>query len=218
MTQFRIEYQKMFGNDSGEDEDPNVLDSYFVDLPEFRRFNDSKEPLVLVRARKGMGKSALLARLNYALERAGHVDIVIKTTGNELLGLGNIQQQKGHATLENYWKQVICKRICMEIGRTIGFAGSDDSMSMVETAELEGFKGQNLVSALAHRVGKTIQKAIQSVTGLGGDVETTKKPLVNALEPLRRYQESKDFLVWLLVDDIDAKYVDNETCMISNTW
>jgi hypothetical protein len=205
----KIDYQKLFGNDSGEDEDPEVLDSYFVNLPQFARFNDPQQPLVLVRARKGMGKSALLSRLNHSLASPHQDNIVIKTTGNEMLGLGNFQL-KGHAALENYWKQVICKRICMAIGKTVGFAMTDDSMSMVETAELEGFKGQNLLSALANRMGRTVQKTIQSLTGVGAEVEANKKPLLNSLEPLRRYQQSNDAMIWLLVDDIDAKYVDNE--------
>src|SRR5262245_89273 len=153
-----IDFAEMFGNDSGEDEVPQILDSYFVDLSEFKKFYDTTQPLSIVRARKGMGKSALLSRLHYRLTAsgAGEENIVIKVTGNELLGLGDFQH-KTHSYLENHWKQVICKRICLEIGHRIQFALTDDAMTMVETAEIEGFKGQNLVSALTQRLGGLIQ-------------------------------------------------------------
>jgi hypothetical protein len=56
---------------------------------------------------------------------------------------------KGQAYLENQWKQVICKRICVEIGRKINFALSDLEISMVEAAELEGYKESSLKNSLS---------------------------------------------------------------------
>lgn len=86
-----IDYDQLFGSDSGEDEDPRALRSYFVDLPEFRKFYDANNPLVIVRGRKGMGKSALLKRLAIQIADANaKKDIVIETTGNELMGMGNL--------------------------------------------------------------------------------------------------------------------------------
>jgi hypothetical protein len=68
-----------------------------------------------------MGKSSLLARLNYKLKTEPDYDepIVVKVTGNTLLGLGDFRE-KDQAYLENYWKQIICKKIIIEIGTTIG--------------------------------------------------------------------------------------------------
>lgn len=209
-----IDYEQLFGSDSGEDENPDALRSYFVDLPEFKKFYEPENPLVIVRGRKGMGKSALLKRLAIRLSDAnGSKDIVIETTGNELVGIGAFGGTD-HAQLENHWKQVICKRICVEIGKRIDVALTDNTMSMVEAAEIEGFKGTNVVSALTERVGGILQSLISSQ---GADDSSTaaasqilKKGVTNPIQSVRQFQELKDRTVWLLIDDIDAKYVDDE--------
>lgn len=209
-----IDYEELFGSDSGEDEKPDALRSYFVDLPEFKKFYQSENPLVIVRGRKGMGKSALLKRLAIRLSDAnGAKDIVIETTGNELMGMGDFGGTD-HAYLENHWKQVICKRICVEIGKRINFALTDNTMSMVEAAEIEGFKGSNVVSALTERVGSILQRLIpgaDSDEASSGDVGAIlKKGVTNPVYSVRNFQETKDRTVWLLIDDIDAKYIDDE--------
>ncbi|TOG76345.1 hypothetical protein CGI95_24290, partial [Vibrio parahaemolyticus] len=86
-----------------------------------------------------MGKSALLSRLEYKLKNDSEYDepIVIRVTGNELLGLGDFSS-KDQAYLENYWKRIICKKVIIEIGSQIGFALSSDEIAMVESAELDG--------------------------------------------------------------------------------
>lgn len=204
-----IDYEQLFGSDSGEDEDANALRSYFVDLPEFQKFYDPNKPLVIVRGRKGMGKSALLKRLSLKLqEKPDSDEIVIVVTGNELMGMGNFSGTD-QAYLENHWKQVICKRLCVEIGRRINYAFTDSTMSMVEAAEIEGYKGSNLISALTDRVGG----AIVGLFGSSDDgVQTPflKKGVTNPTEAVKRFQGNRDRTVWLLVDDIDAKYLDDE--------
>lgn len=209
-----IDYEQLFGSDSGEDEKPDALRSYFVDLPEFKKFYEPENPLVIVRGRKGMGKSALLKRLAIRLSDAnGTKDIVIETTGNELMGMGDFGGAD-HAHLENHWKQVICKRICVEIGKRINFALTDNTMSMVEAAEIEGFKGSNVVSALTERIGGILQRLIPGADSdnpdSGDASHILKKGVINPVNSVRGFQETKDRTVWLLIDDIDAKYVDDE--------
>lgn len=203
-----INYEQLFGSDSGEDEDTDLLRSYFVDLPEFAKFYDKNVPLAIVRGRKGMGKSALLRMLSIKLNDLGSKDIVINTTGNELIGMGEFTSTD-QALLENHWKQVICKRICVEIGKQINYALTDNSMSLVEAAEIEGFKGSNMVSALTERVGGLILKFVPGTNSANAST-LLKKGTSNPIESLRRFQEEKDRTVWLLIDDIDAKYIDNE--------
>lgn len=210
-----IDHEQLFGSDSGEDEDPHALLSYFVDLPEFRKFYEPKHALGIVRGRKGMGKSALLKRLALRLRTAESPDIVISTTGHELMGMGDFSH-RSHAYLENHWKQVICKRICVEIGKRIQLALTDDAMSMVETAEIEGFKGANVVSALTDRIGGILQRVVGGGEGGAADgsaasgVHLLRKGVSNPLDTLRRFQQQGDRVVWLLIDDIDAKYVDDD--------
>jgi hypothetical protein len=207
-----IDYAEIFGNDSGEDEPPELLAAYFVDIPEFKRFFSQDQKLAIVRAKKGMGKSALLSHLAYRIEHSAAKDeksLVIKITGNDLVGLADFSGTD-QAVLENKWKQVICKRICLEIAKRIDFAASDDQMGLVEMAELEGFKGRNLVSSLKHRVGGVIDGLSKSLLGVNvGAAIGAAAPQARAYEEiLDRLNEMKESTVWVLIDDIDAKYVD----------
>lgn len=210
MTYFySIDYDAMFGNDSGENERDQALKEYFVDLPEFRKFFNDNNELGFVRARKGMGKSAILKVLSLRRKEEYPDDLVIFTTGNELMGMGDFTG-KSQAYLENHWKQVICKRICIEIGRRINVALSDLEMSMVEAAELEGYKNLNILSALTERAGGMLQKAL---TGAGGaDILNAikKRGVQNPEQALKNFQSKGERTVWILIDDIDAKYVDND--------
>jgi hypothetical protein len=210
MTYFNnVDYEVMFGNDSGENERDQALREYFVDLPEFRKFFNPDNELGFVRARKGMGKSAVLKVLSLRRKEDRPDDLVIFTTGNELMGMGDFTG-KSQAYLENHWKQVICKRICVEIGRKINFAITDLEMSMVEAAEMEGFKDLNLLSALTERAGAMIQKAL-AAAGVAAALDATKKRgIVNAEQALKQFQAKGDRTVWIIVDDIDAKYVDDD--------
>lgn len=204
-----VDYDAMFGNDSGENERDHALKEYFVDLPEFRKFFSDANELGFVRARKGMGKSAMLKILSLRRKEANSEDLVIFTTGNELMGMGDFTG-KSQAYLENHWKQVICKRICVEIGRKINLALTDLEMSMVESAELEGYKDLNILSALTERAGGLLQKALAAAGG-GAMLEACKKRGVqNPEQAVKNFQDKGDRTVWVLVDDIDAKYIDDE--------
>ena len=61
--------KELFGNDAGEDEKIEILNSYYVDRDDLKDFFDKEVKLNVVSARKGMGKSSLLARLNYKLNK-----------------------------------------------------------------------------------------------------------------------------------------------------
>lgn len=205
MDNFIIDFKDkdLFGNDAGEDETPEILNSYFIDIPEFEDFYNPLNSLCVVSARKGMGKSALLYRLAYRLNSTQNTDnsIIIITTGNALLGLGDFDD-KSEVYLENYWKQIICKRINIEIGKKIGFAFTHDEMAMVEASELEGLKNKNIIGALVSRIKGKIPLL---------DLELKSSIPENLVSLLNNYQENhKNSTVWLLIDDIDAKYIDNQ--------
>ena len=204
-----VDYEAMFGNDSGENERDQTLKEYFVDVPEFRKFFSPTNELGIVRARKGMGKSALLKVLALRRKEENSEDLVIFTTGNELMGMGEFTG-KSQAYLENHWKQVICQRICIEIGKKINVALTDLEMSMVEAAELEGYKDLNILSALTERAGGMLQKALAAAGGADILEASKKRGVQNPEQALKNFQSKKDRTVWLLIDDIDAKYVDDD--------
>mgnify|MGYP000905324185 CR=1 FL=1 len=189
----------IFGNEAGEDEDPKILEKYFVTTPKFNKFFDFERKISVVNAKKGMGKSALLMTLNQKLIEDNQ-NFVIKETGNNLLGLGDFSSTDP-SYLENYWKQVICQRINIEIGNKIKFALDDTAISLVEAAEINGFKSKNLLSALLDRLEIKLPLIPQKKV----------KSSVDPIALLKNFQEThKNEKIWLLIDDIDAKYLDDE--------
>ena len=200
MISIDIKDKDLFGNDAGEDENIEVLNSYYIDNPDFEDFFDRSFRLNVVSARKGMGKSAMISRMASKLEKENDA-LVIRVTGNSLLGLGNFQN-KDQAYLENYWKQIICKKIILEIGKSIGFALSSDEISMVEISELEGMKSKNIIGGLISRIKGKIPLV---------NTELKASFPKNLQSLLQNYQDShQESRVWILIDDIDAKYKDTE--------
>ena len=200
MVHIDIKDKDLFGNDAGEDENIEVLNSYYIDNLDFEDFFDRSVRLNVVSARKGMGKSAMISRMTYMLEENNN-SIVVRVTGNSLLGLGDFQNQD-QAYLENYWKQIICKKIILEIGKSIGFALTSDEISMVEISELEGLKSKNIIGGLISRIRGKIPLI---------NAEIKRSAPENLENLLQNYQDShKDSSVWMLIDDIDAKYKDTE--------
>jgi hypothetical protein len=49
-----------FGNEAGDDVDPEELVTYFVEQDTFKSFVDPKKRILVATAKKGVGKSALL--------------------------------------------------------------------------------------------------------------------------------------------------------------
>lgn len=192
----------LFGNEAGEDEELELLNSYYLDNNEFDPFFDQGRRLSIVSARKGMGKSALVSRLHYRLlnEAEFGAPLVVRVKGNDLLGLGDFVG-KDPVYLENYWKQIICKKIILDLGANIGFAFTSDEMSMVEMAELEGMKSRNLIGGLVARIKGKIPLV---------SVEVSNSFPANAISLLNNYQEAnQNSVVWVLIDDIDSKFQNN---------
>tara|TARA_R110001606_G_scaffold345151_3_gene493980 strand:- start:4916 stop:6376 length:1461 start_codon:yes stop_codon:yes gene_type:complete len=203
MIKIKLKDKKIFGNEAGEDEDLDVLNSYYIDHPNSEDFFDPDEKLSVVSARKGMGKSALLSRLEYKLinDASYGKPLIIRVKGNELLGLGDFSGSD-HTYLENYWKKIICKRIIVEIGKRIDVALSSDEMSLVELSEIEGLKSKNIIGGLVARV-----KA--KFSGAEISIEDSIPRKMDAW--LQRYQEGGRFPnIWILIDDIDAKFRNTE--------
>lgn len=193
----------LFGNDAGEDEDESILMSYFVDRPEFARFLNPSVDLQVAKGRKGMGKSALLVR--FAHDRrsvaTAPTPVVLQLVPSDLIALREPPQTQTLVLLENYWKQVICGAINMELAKDLGFVWKDDQIALVESAEMAGFQGRNLISAL---LGRLVSKI-----NLGGiELAHTPKAAANHEQLLTRIrqQENQRRPVWFLLDDIDTQF------------
>lgn len=204
MMKIALDDRSLFGNDASEAELRPVFMSYFVDQPAFADFLNPANPLWIANGRKGMGKSALIVRFE-ELQRASTTEprpIVVRTIPQNLVALKEPPQTEDHALVENYWKQVICGAINMALAKDMRFAWTDSQMALVETAEVAGFAGRNLVGALLSRlIGKV---------NVGGvlDLTPTPRPVQNHERLLHRIQQENGSHrpIWFLLDDIDAKY------------
>jgi hypothetical protein len=198
--------KRLWGNEAADDEDPSVLNSYFVSQPQFHIFFDSTVRLSIARARKGMGKSALLRECAYRVSRNSKV-IVVAVKGADLVA----QQPFKPLTADEHiydWEQRICMAINRQLGSEIGFAVNDDQVVLVESAELAGFKRRNLVGMLVDRL-----------KGKLGQVEVQKLEAKDHRALLKRTVEEDDWSVWLLVDDIDATFLNTpEQCLRLSTF
>lgn len=186
--------EELFGNEAGEDEDPELLNAYFVEKPSFRRFYDRSQRFSVVRARKGIGKSALLARFEY-IKKQKHPDtIVLYVKGSDLSNYLKPTNRTPNALI-NAWQQAICVLINLELGARIKYAFDDMSITLVENAELAGFRGRNLTGCLWDRLRVKLP------------VSTEKIAAADPQQLLRRYDCARDIDTWLLIDDIDATFL-----------
>ena len=191
---------ELFGNEAGEDEDAEILASYFLKKPEFDRFYEPRTRLAFVRSRKGMGKSALLTHTQYQRENSNAGELMVYVKASDLFALQTVKADTP-AEMIFGWQQRICTRINLELGATLKVGFTDDSMLLIESAELNGFRSRNLAGALIDRL---------KVKGLGAEINRERVATGNSQEILARILENKEITVWLFIDDVDATFINTE--------
>lgn len=191
---------ELFGNEAGEDEELEVLASYFLEKPEHEQFYGDRKKIAFVRARKGMGKSALLAYTQYQRQIADPAGIYIYVKASDL---NSIQTTSSASPSEMIygWQQKICTRINLEVGTTLRAGFDDDSILLIEAAEIAGFRKRNIVSALIDRL---------AVKGVGVELTRNRIAVTDSQAILERIHEKKDVNVWVFIDDIDATFINTE--------
>ena len=187
-----------FGNEAGDDVDPEELASYFVEQALFQSYLDPKHRIKVATARKGVGKSALAQWIAYRARMDNKSDLVIKCRGADLartkFGLNTKL-----ATPNEYihdWMSRICTIINRHLAADLKLALTDDSITLVETAELDGYKSRNLISCLTERFQKLLPV-----------INAEKKQVPNEIEMLKRASNRR---VWLIIDDLDATFQKTE--------
>ncbi len=183
-----------FGNEAGDDLTPDELMPFFVEQNKFQLFLDKGKKILLATAKKGVGKSALLRWVEGKVPSEIDKDaLVIHVKGSDLVracfGLANTISTPSEYIRD--WMVRIATLINRKIGASLGFAFGDDSISLVESAEIDGFRSKNIVTALVDRLQKIIP------------LKTQRSPVANEIETLKRFGQKN---VWILVDDLDATY------------
>lgn len=183
-----------FGNEAGDDVSAEELVSYFVEQDTFAKFLKPSNKFLIAHARKGVGKSTLLQWIGYKQTQIDPDAIVIKCRGADLVR----SKFKLSAPLSDPnehirdWMVRLCALINRELAQTLKLALTDDSITLVENAELEGYKSRNLVGCLLDRFQSILDKGTP-----------TKQTIKDEIAILKRVQNRK---VWILIDDLDATY------------
>jgi hypothetical protein len=201
MDKIDLAAEDLFGNDVAEDEDDDVFRAYAVDRDEVRSFSDKARKLCIVRAYKGDGKSALL--------RLAMSQVRTLCGSDHIMAHGSVSsfaptiKTDDFTTWVREWKKALFSRIANEVGSKIGFAWTDDEISLVEQAEKGGFKSRSLISTIIERIafkGKSAGMEVEAVT--------KKHGVSDAEGVLKRWTEGKE-PIWVFVDDVDLNFQNN---------
>ncbi len=183
-----------FGNEAADDIEPEELAAYFVEQSTFSRFMTPTRRLMVAHARKGVGKSALLQWLAYKIEQDDQDALVIKCRGADVVrsrfNLTTPLTEPNEYIRD--WMIRICALVNRHLAARLKVALSDDHITLVESAELDGFKSRNFVGCLLDRMQGMLER--------GGP---SKKPAADEIELLKRVSRRK---VWILIDDLDATF------------
>jgi hypothetical protein len=198
----RITESDLFGNDTAEDEEEDVFSSYVIKRGELNDFRNARKKICIARAYKGEGKSALLRLTKQELSQTSDLQPLIVHV--KAANLSPSLTQVDLAVWVRSWKQAILSRLALEIGAGVGFAWTDDTMSLVEESERQGFKSRNFVSAILDRLGIAVESS-------GGSaklsVQTKKAAIANPEPIVKRWAEGRDNF-WFLIDDVDENFED----------
>ena len=196
---FNISDKRLWGNEAADDENPQILNSYFLIKNEYSEFICEEERLVFARGKKGTGKSALLNDLAFNLVHDHNKkSICINIKGSDLIAQKDIFYGTPNEHIHD-WLQRICMIINREIGRSINFAINDDEMLLVESSELSGYKKRNLFGSLLARMKFKILNA-----------ELRVPSITDEQQILERMANSQEMSIWLLIDDIDATFINSD--------
>ena len=194
-----------FGDESADDAPLDNLMAYFVKQNNFGQFIDFKKKFLVVRARKGNGKSAILQWI-YHTSIKNQSDIVVKCRGSELAHLGinkNTADNTPNAQIYE-WMSKICTLINRALAQKISFAFSDSRMSIVEAAEFDEMKERNVVGALIKRLEFKFLKN-ESSQAIKNEIEVLKK--------------EKNLKAIVIIDDLDATFQNTqEECLNLSTF
>lgn len=201
---FQLDNVLLFGNDAAEEEGESLFLSYAVKRTELESFLLPDLSIQVARAYKGEGKSALLRLVNIDLKQSnpGGETLVISTTGPDLSpSIDSLDQD----LWLREWKKRILKLVANEIGALINVAFSDDAITLVEEAESNGFRRRSIFSSIFDRFNPT--------KTLGSELTRTRVTVADYERIVRRYSSGRP-LIWLIIDDVDQNFKNDEKSRI----
>ena len=191
----RFSDEHLFGSETADTEDPDDLEEYFVESEDFKRFLEEDRAFAFVRARKGVGKSALLKHSYNAFSRSGYSTILL--TGGRLLAFGELSG-KGANELLRDWREILCRAAIEAIAPTIAQPKSAAELALVRKAKPLGGSNNSISQAL----GRLSLK----LPFIGAEDLANS----SSADILSQYLTESKSKVALLIDDIDATFQPSE--------
>lgn len=194
--------QSLFGSETADTEDPVEVEKYFVSSPKFEKFLNPDAPFGVVRARKGVGKSALLKHATYSAELRGEISCF--TTGSDLMSNGGLNGESANELIAE-WKELLSEAVCNKIAYAI-----DTPKSAVEIAILRKVNPIGANRDTIRTVLSLISLKIPFV-GMKGFEEISYQEL------LAQYLSESERKIWIGIDDIDATFrsIEREMLVVS---
>ena len=151
-----------FGNEAGDDVDPDELLEYFVEQEAFGKFLDRRKRLLVATARKGVGKSALLKWTAFKAKEKDPNALVITVRGADLVRsrFNLTSELKTPNDYTRDWMIRLCALVNRELAVRLNIALTDDRITLIETAELEGYRARNIVGCLLIDCNHCSRKAV----------------------------------------------------------
>lgn len=159
--------------------------------------SNPEEKLIIINAPRGSGKSGLLLSLGDRLKGSTNDNtIVLPIFFHDLAFPENISSE---SQFINYWKNTILSEIVFAIGERKTFFARDDDIALAEAMEAIGEKEKNVVSSVLDRLKFK-----------GSPIEKTRSDPKLHLPMLNRLINRSKFTFWVLLDEMDDHYKDND--------
>jgi hypothetical protein len=185
-----------FGNEAGDDVSPEELASFFVEQADFRQFLSLDRKISIVTGKKGIGKSILLQWMHLKFPETDPDAILVKCRGADLtrheFGLSSPLDSPNDFVKD--WMVRISALVNRRLAQIIKIPYNDDRLTLIETAELSGFKQRNFFAALIARLSLKLEKF---------EVDYEPQTIKNEIETLKRVANRN---IIILVDDLDATF------------
>ncbi|MES2596604.1 MAG: hypothetical protein V4662_14770 [Verrucomicrobiota bacterium] len=187
-----------FGNEAADDTSPKELESYFVEQDAFGTFLNPDKKLLVVHARKGVGKSALLKWTAIKQRKVNPETLVIECRGSDIardkpITSGSILSPNDQIS---EWMFRLFNLVNRELAELAGIDVANHQSVLVRPTDLAKFKNRNLTEALCDHLQSMIANGIHASA--------------EALARIKSYKHT-----WILIDDLDATYQNTPTESIS---
>jgi hypothetical protein len=122
-----------FGNEAGDDVEPEELITYFVEQEGFSKFLEKRRRLLVATARKGVGKSALLKWSAHRVAQQDPNALVISVRGADLTRASfNLTAPLANANDHTRdWMIRLCALVNRQLAAKIHLALTDDKITLV---------------------------------------------------------------------------------------